>query len=194
MCKKSSFIQNKVKRRFFYMRQIMILLLVISCVACSPQNSNQKENVVKNNTQSIHFETKEQQKERLGAREKSIGEQGGYPQSHRNYNKGPDTGLYTDIFTNDESARLEEHLRTFKEVKQAQVASTEERIVIGILLSNRFQEDPNIATDIKRSVEEIVPNKTIIVYTDHIHWDRMRELRSKNIDDPDTLFDNWFGD
>ncbi|HEY4601183.1 MAG TPA: YhcN/YlaJ family sporulation lipoprotein [Cerasibacillus sp.] len=175
------------------MRQLMILLIVLSCAACS--SPNQHENAVKNNnTQPIHFETKEQQKGRLGVREKSIGEQGGYPQSYRNFNKGPDKGPYTDIFTNDESAKLEEHLRTFKEVKQAQVASTEDRIVIGVILSNRFQEDPNIATDIKRSVEEMFPNKTIIVYTDHIHWDRMRELRSKNIDNPETLFDNWFGD
>ena len=176
------------------MRRFIILLITLSCVACSPQHSSQDENAVKNNTEPIHFETKEQQRDRLGVREKSIGEQGGYPQTNRNYNKGPDKERYSDIFTNDESVRLEAHLRTFKEIKQAQVASTKDRIVIGILLNNRFQEDQNVATDIKQSVEEIVPNKTVIVYTDHIHWDRMRELRAKKIDDPETLLESWFGE
>lgn len=193
MCKKTSSIQNKNKE-VFDMRRFIIVLIALNFVACAPRYSNQNENAVKNNTEPIHFETKQQQRDRLGVRDKSIGEQGGYPQTYRDYNKGPDKERYSDIFTNAESVRLEAHLKTFKEIKQAQVASTKDRVVIGILLNNRFQEDKNVAIDIKKSVEEIVPNKTVVVYTDHIHWDRMRELRAKKVDNPETLLESWFGE
>lgn len=83
-----------------------------------------------------------------------------------------------------------------KEIKQAQVASSDERVVVGVILSNRFEAQSDIAEQIKTSVKEMAPDKTVVVYTDDIHWDRMRNLQSRikqiNIQDEPNLLEKWF--
>ncbi|TXL68082.1 hypothetical protein FHP05_03430 [Cerasibacillus terrae] len=177
-------------------KPILIVVLCFGCIACSP-DKDPKVNNETNHSQPMHYETKNEEKNRHGVREKSIGEQGGYPQSkQQEQNRGKEEGPYTDLFTNDESIKIEEHLKGMKEIKQAQVASSDERVVVGVILSNRFEAQSDIAEQIKTSVKEMAPDKTVVVYTDDIHWDRMRNLQSRikqiNIQDEPNLLEKWF--
>ncbi|WP_424474857.1 YhcN/YlaJ family sporulation lipoprotein [Oceanobacillus kimchii] len=135
------------------------------------QNNNRTESV-----QPIHFEDQEMENSN---QPESIGDQGGYIQSRQYGVNETRANHYTDAFTNEESIRLTESLRNRVDVVQAQVASTEECIVVGVILKEHADPDTGdkLVKHIERQLED--NNKEIIVYTDDIQWDRMKNLDSR---------------
>ncbi len=172
---------------------ILLFMLLIGCNAENETSEQRKDDVV----QPIHFEPKTDANNRYESKQPSIGERGGYPQSKQEGVNASDFTHYSDAFTNEESARITEELSKQKDIIQAQVASTEDRIVVAVILREHFNHD--VTQNIKQEVREIIPNtdKQVIVYTDDIEWDRMKNLdarlRAKNNgDDLETFIEDLF--
>ncbi|CDQ39451.1 YhcN/YlaJ family sporulation lipoprotein [Virgibacillus salexigens] len=159
---------------------LLSLLLVLTACATNLNEDVQEEQQQSGNTQPIHYETDQEKTERKYQREQTIGDKGGYPQTHQkkannaNYKNG-----YSDAFTNDEAIKLSNKLQNKREIVQAQVASTEKRIIVGVILAE--DERQGTANTIKQEVKKIVPDtdKEIVVYTDDVHWDSMKNLDSR---------------
>lgn len=151
-----------------------ILLLTVACSSVN-EDGNNGEGI---KTQPINYETDQERKDRLNTRDKTIGEKGGYPQSKQegvnasDFHKG-----YSDPFTNEESELISKQLKEKKEIVQVQVAATDERIIVAVILSEKA--DPEIKKTIQEEVESIAPDKQITVYTDEVHWDHMKNLDAR---------------
>src|SRR5690625_1979386 len=149
-------------------------------MAAYTNNGEEEANMDNDNvTQPIHYETEREQKDRLNVREQTIGERGGYPQSKQeNINDQDYEGGYSDIYTTDRTEEIAEYLQKKQEIVQAQVAETDDRIVIAVMLPERTRCDVDAGRLIEEEVRNILPgtNKQIIVYTDDVYWDRMKNL------------------
>ncbi|MEC5422057.1 YhcN/YlaJ family sporulation lipoprotein [Virgibacillus sp. C22-A2] len=157
-----------------------IILLILFVVGCTNADDNTQTNNEDIRTQPIHYETESEQKARKGLRDKTIGEQGGYPQSDQEgVNASDYSGGYSDVFTNEESEFLANELQAHRDIIQAQVASTEDRIIVAVMLREHSNHD--VAETIETEVREVIPetDKQIIIYTDDIYWDRMKNLDAR---------------
>ncbi|GGA69285.1 YhcN/YlaJ family sporulation lipoprotein [Ornithinibacillus halotolerans] len=157
------------------------LVFIAACGNDSEQGANE-ENL--DNIQPINYETKEEQKTRLGQNEQSIGELGGYPQSEQErVNEGDKNfgAKNEDRYTNERTYYIAEKLSERKEVVQAQVAETDKRVIVAVMTGNKYY--PDLPKSIREEVKEMIPDKEIVVYTDAAWWDRMRNLNSN----PDKL-------
>lgn len=157
---------------------IPITVILLLTVACSDVNEDAQNTREQPNTQPINYETDREQKDRLNIRDKTIGEKGGYPQSEQDGVNASDSHRgFSDAFTNEESELISKQLKEKKEIVQAQVASTDERIIVGVILSEK--SDPEIKKIIQEEVERIVPDKQVTIYTDEVHWDHMKDLDAR---------------
>lgn len=151
---------------------MVLLLLIIVLTACTNTKEEAQDNHDNNNTgiQPMHFETDKK------AENRNNGEDN---QRQQRQNKT----RYSDVFTNEESIMLSEKLEKRKGINRAQVASTDERIIVAVMLSDH--SDHNITKKIEADIKEIIPDKQIVIYTDDTHWERMKNLdarlESKNI-------------
>ncbi|PAV28927.1 hypothetical protein CIL05_13160 [Virgibacillus profundi] len=157
---------------------ISFTLLIIFTVGCANTDEDTQTTQEKINTSPINYETEQERKERLNIRDQTIGEKGGYPQSDQDgVNAGDNSGENSDAFTNEESMKISKQLKEKKEIVQAQVASTDDRIIVAVILSE--QTDPDIKQMIESEVSKTVSDKQIIVYTDEVHWDHMKNLDAR---------------
>lgn len=156
-------------------------LIFVALLAGGCSNDNGQDEASKNNNQpqTINYETQEEQNQRLDLRDQTIGEKGGYPQTDQDdLNRGDNqTGNNTDIFTNEQSKKIANRLMKRQDIKAAQVAITDDKIVVGVMLNDHSNH--NITTGIKKDVRKFEPDKTIVVYTDDNNWDRMSNLKAK---------------
>ncbi|WP_164668493.1 YhcN/YlaJ family sporulation lipoprotein [Virgibacillus doumboii] len=106
-----------------------------------------------------------------------VGKEGEYPQSDQTEMNDGDESGQSDLFTNEESVAIANHLTKKKEVIQSQVALTDNKVVVGVMLNESAPAD--MRERIKKEVQEMKPNKKVNVYTDDIYWDRMRNKDSK---------------
>src|SRR5699024_6517275 len=87
-----------------------------------------------------------------------------------------------DIFTTKESAEIADHLTKRNDVIQAQVATTEERVIVGVMLNKHDKQqtdkDQKKIAEIEKSVQKLEPYKEIIVNTDDAHWNQLKDLNS----------------
>lgn len=157
---------------------ILIIFIGTLLIGCTDDNTtnDQPSNNRTESVQPIHFEDQEMEESN---QPESIGEQGGYIQSRQYGVNETRANNYTDAFTNEESIRITESLRNRVDVVQAQVASTEDRIVVGVILKEHADPDTGdkLVKHIERQLEDT--DKEIIVYTDDIQWDRMKNLDSR---------------
>lgn len=169
-----------------------LLFTVLLASGCANDENSEARNNDGPKTQTINYETQGEQNARLGLRDQTIGEKGGYPQTDQDdLNRGDNTTSGNmDIFTNEQSKEIANHLMKHQDIKAAQVAVTDEKIVVGVMLNDHGNH--NITTDIKKEVRKLEPNKTIVVYTDDNNWDRMSNLKArlKQSNLPDDIKDN----
>ncbi|MGJ9457087.1 YhcN/YlaJ family sporulation lipoprotein [Oceanobacillus sp. CF4.6] len=162
---------------------MLFVLMIFIFAACNGEEQNTSEQSNEESVQPMHYDDKN--RDIYNVQEPSIGQRGGYPQSEQKGVNSSDFSKYSDAFTNEESIRITEELKKRKDIIQAQVASTDDRIIVAVMLREHF--DRQIPDDIEENVREIVPqtDKEIIVYTDDIQWDRMKDfdarLQSKNM-------------
>ncbi|WP_404453222.1 YhcN/YlaJ family sporulation lipoprotein [Virgibacillus necropolis] len=169
-----------------------LLFVAIVATGCANDESNEAKNDEQIQSQTINYETKNEQNDRLGLRDQTIGEKGGYEQSEqKQINRGDkQEGDNTDIFTNEQSKAISDHLRKQRDIKLAQVAVTDEKVVVAVMLDEHNNHE--ISDDIEKEVRKFEPNKTIVVYTDDNHWDRMSNLKARHKQStfPDDLKDD----
>ncbi|QKY69569.1 YhcN/YlaJ family sporulation lipoprotein [Lentibacillus sp. CBA3610] len=144
----------------------VFVLTLIGCAEYETGDNGTQDNM---NSQPIKYETQEEQDERLGT---ESDEQKTYPDNkYKDINEG-DSGKNTDKFTNEMSLSISNHLKQRHDVRQAQVAVTDEKVVVGVMLTD--QAPPDMRDLVEEEVQQLVPNKDVYVYTDDIYWDRMR--------------------
>ncbi|MFD1038604.1 YhcN/YlaJ family sporulation lipoprotein [Virgibacillus byunsanensis] len=159
-----------------YKKSITLLaLLLVFTIGCTPDtDENTQDNTENMNTQPMQYETEKERRQRLNIEDKSIGELGGYPQTQQNgLNESDDeTTRFSDEYTNEDSTEISRHLKSRKDIKQAQVAITDDRVIVAVMLDEYVGDD--ITKTIERDVRKIVSDKEIIIYTDDIYWDHRR--------------------
>lgn len=157
-----------------------ILALTMLLVGCTNTDDNTENTNENSSTQPIHYETEGEQKDRLNTRDQSIGEQGGYPQSDQEGANSSDyRGGYSDEFTNEETEKLSKQLKDRKDIVQAQVASTDGRVIVAVILKEKYT-DHDIKGSIESEVSEAIPDKEIVVYTDEVYWDQAKNLDARS--------------
>src|SRR5699024_9616532 len=131
------------------------------------------------NTQPMHYETDKEQQERHNERPETIGDRGGYPQSdQRDTNASEDRdGRTTDPYVNEATEKIYDQISDFKEIKQAQVTATDQKVIVALMLNDYNEE--TVRDKIVKEVEKVDPDKEVVIYTDDIHWNRMRNARSR---------------
>lgn len=149
-----------------YKKVMMSMLSIAILTACTNTRENAEDNNGKVDTQPINYETEGERKDRLNIPDNQKQEE--HPKQEKQN--------YSDAFTNEESVMISKTLEKRKDITQAQVASTDDRIIVAVVLSNQPKHD--IVNKIETDIKEIVPNKQIVIYTDESHWERMKNLDS----------------
>lgn len=177
-------------------------ILVFIIGGCTNTNSDgQKEtNKESPNSDPISFETQQGKKNQgKGIREHSLEEQPGYPQHDQdNVNHGEANRNNADIFTTQEAEEISRHLTKRRDITQAQVATTEDRVIIGLILKKQQTGNQQLIDNIEKEVQQFAPDKEIIVYTDDTHWNKMKNLdrglkRNNSGEDVESYIENFFG-
>lgn len=156
---------------------LLTVLLVGGCSTDDDQNNEASQN--NDQPQTINYETKGEQNERLGLRNQTTGEEGSDPRTEQDkYNRGDNTtGSNTDMFTTKQSKQIADRLMERQDIKSAQVAITDEKVIVGVMLNDHSDHD--VIKGIKEEVREFENDKTIVVYTDDNNWDRANNLKAR---------------
>src|SRR5699024_10112302 len=129
----------------------------------------------------INYEPKKEQQDRLENRKNPPSKQK-HQQNQERYHADQSGNDNMDIFTTKESAEIADQLTQRNDVIQAQVATTEDRVIVGVMLNkhDKQQADKNQkkVAEIEKAVQKIEPQKEIIVYTDDAHWNQLKDLNS----------------
>ncbi|WP_284139709.1 MULTISPECIES: YhcN/YlaJ family sporulation lipoprotein [unclassified Virgibacillus] len=157
---------------------IWMTLVITVLVACDGDTSVKKTKENDSEAAPIHYETEQEQQERLGSHQSDKHERDAYPQQEeKSLNGGDRTGSYTDKYTTEDGVRVADHLMNMKEVKVAQVAITKDKVIVAVRLAEGV--DPTIQKNIEREVSKFISDKPIVIYTDDNHWDRIRNMNSR---------------
>ncbi|MRH42998.1 hypothetical protein GH741_09900 [Aquibacillus halophilus] len=108
-------------------------------------------------------------------------------------------GSYTQSFFNQDSETISKVVNELEEVRMSQTIVTDKQIIISaMLMQEHYDEDTeHIVNKISNRASQTIPNKEVIVYTDAIYWNKMRDLNSKikfddNPDQTQYHLDNFF--
>lgn len=157
------------------MQVVKILCLpfiAVFLVGCAGGNDNAADNEDNLNSEPIHYETEKERNDGHDNGPDSIAEQGGYEQSERHRLNMGDRDAKTDIYTNEFTMSITEQLRQNKNVKQVQVAATDKKVIVGVQVNEYAAK--GIKKTIKKEVKKMVPERKVVIYTDRIYWDKMR--------------------
>lgn len=167
---------------------IIMLLLVIGCTPSVLDKSAERDSDT--NTERITYENQEE-------RNKDSTSFTGYEKSKRRLEqfKDDDDHPLTDQYVNEKTREISNHLQSLQAVNSAQVAETDDRIVIGVILNNHA--DQHIGNMIESEVRKYVNDKDVVVYTDDTYWYKQRNLKAKSNatqigEDLEEIFDNFF--
>jgi|SRR5690625_2739515 len=167
------------------MRMNMIVTLVILTVfvgGCTNMNSDGKRETTQENpnTHPINYEPKKEQQDRLEDRVNPPSKQKHQQNQERYADQIGNEDM--DIFTTKESAEIADHLTKRNDVIQAQVATTDDRVIVGVMLNKHDKQqadkDQKKIAEIEKAVQKLEPDKEIIVYTDDAHWNQLKDLNS----------------
>jgi len=84
----------------------------------------------------------------------------------------------SDLYTNEETDKISEHLMRLREINVAQVAETDTKVIVAVMLNNHA--DQHIANWIEEEASQFVNDKEIVVYTDDVYWYQHRNLDAKS--------------
>ncbi|GAA0601596.1 hypothetical protein GCM10009001_17990 [Virgibacillus siamensis] len=156
-----------------WMKTLSTLLLATILAGCAGITDNAADNEDDLSSEPIHYETENERNDRLNNGPDSIAEQGGYEQSDQDRLNMGDRDAQTDLYTNEFTMSISEQLKQNKNIKQAQVTATDKKIVVGVLLNEYAPK--GMKQSIKKEVKQMVPERKVVVYTDRIYWDKMRD-------------------
>ncbi|WLV23673.1 YhcN/YlaJ family sporulation lipoprotein [Aciduricibacillus chroicocephali] len=75
--------------------------------------------------------------------------------------------------TNEQTNRIAKRLGKEKDIKAAQVAMNEKKVMIGLMLQKKIS--PDLKEKVTRIVNEMEPGKEVVIYTDNIDWNRRKD-------------------
>lgn len=154
------------------------LLILFGCSNTNDTGQNAEQDN-HSETQPIHYETDKEQRERQNERPQSIGDLGGYPQSDQrdtNASEGRHED-FSDPYVNEATGKIYDRISRFKEIKQAQIAATDNKVIVALMLNDYNEE--NVRDKIVKEVRKIEPDKEVVIYTDDIHWNRVNNMRAR---------------
>lgn len=174
---------------FFIVSLSITLLFATGCDQFISNESMENNNDV--NTELITYENEE-------GKNKGPTNFDGYEKSKQRRERLQDDSNQpiTDQYTNAETNRIAEHLMTLDEINRAQVVSTDDRIVVGVILN--LHDDQHIGNMIEEEVRELITDdRDIVVYTDEKYWYQRRNLDAKGRatqigEDLEDILDNFF--
>lgn len=143
---------------------IIMSFIFVFLTACTNARDNTESNKENTNTEPINYEMEGEREERLNIQGND--KQKTYPEQR-----------YSDAFTNEESIMLSKELERRRDVTKAQVASTDDRVIVAVMLQDHA--DHNITKKLRKEIEKMIPDKQVIIYTDDTHWDRMKNIDAK---------------
>lgn len=111
---------------------------------------------------------------------------------NQNDENEPDTNNSHDpnknFYTNDTTEKIKNILKDRSDIREAQVASTDTRVMIALQLSHHADRD-DILDSVENDVKDIASDKEMVIYTDDAYWNRMKDRSSKfrNLTDDDVI-------
>ncbi|MCT2537978.1 YhcN/YlaJ family sporulation lipoprotein [Aquibacillus koreensis] len=188
------------------MKKLIIYLVIgLLCstvlVGCLVKEGAQNDNIGGNDDLQddypIAYNTQQEEAERNGTNVNNPPER-----NREHYLEGFTTGLkkpdnqntkYTEQFYNEESQKVSEAVNKIEAVSITQVFSTEDQIFVSPLLEQTEYKDQDdvdrIVEQVRKQVRQIVPDKEIVIYTDDIYWNEMRNINARNVENPDEARD-----
>ncbi|MFZ3576420.1 YhcN/YlaJ family sporulation lipoprotein [Virgibacillus sp. DJP39] len=160
---------------------VCLLFIVIVMTACSDgENSAADNNNNEPQSQPLNYENETEKNRRLGLRDQTIGEKGGYSQSDQKLINRGDVGANNkDIYTNEKSQEIVKYLMDRHGIKVAQVAITDEKIIVAVMFDDRTGTNDAIADVIEKEVRKFDASKQIVVYTDQSNWEQVKDLKAR---------------
>lgn len=161
---------------------VALFILTVFVTGCTNMNSDEKQETTQENpnTHPINDEPKKEQKDRLEDRVNPPSKQKHQQNQERYADQMGNDDM--DIFTTKESAEIADMLTKRNDVIQAQVATTKDRVIVGVMLNkyNKQQADGDQKkiAEIEKAVQKVEPEKEIVVYTDDAHWNQLKDLNS----------------
>lgn len=153
------------------MRVILLIVFAIILSACQMNDEGRKDSNKQFQTERIHHDPEQTNDENRDVKDSPMKQ---YLQSdEKGIGKG---GTQRKLFQSDESLKITQILSERDDVKQAQVATTDNEVAAFVLL--RDYQNPDIAESLEADVEKIAPQKDIFIYTDKTHWNRLKDLDS----------------
>lgn len=118
----------------------------------------------------------------------------GYQQSKqrlRNFGKSKNKQT-KDEYVNKRTKDITNYLNAKDDINRAQVAETDDLIVVGVILSEYAEKDiaDELADDVKDMIQE---DKDVIVYTDYTYWyERIDQDASEGATELGNMLENLF--
>ncbi|MEW9675883.1 YhcN/YlaJ family sporulation lipoprotein [Lentibacillus sp. L22] len=158
------------------------LLLLFGCSNTNTDNNGTAQND-NPKTQSINYETNHERNDRLGINDQSIGDRGGYPQNDQSGTNASNghKGKYSDNYVNEKSDQIYQRLINYREIKQAQVAIADDKVIVALMLND--YNDQNVRDLVVNEVKKVEPDKEVVIYTDDIHWNRVQNMKARGSTD-----------
>ncbi|WP_407269578.1 YhcN/YlaJ family sporulation lipoprotein [Radiobacillus sp. PE A8.2] len=88
---------------------------------------------------------------------------------------------YSKSFYNETSQQIAEFVNQMNEVKLTQAFLREDSVIVAVMLDQRYYDEDiaPIINEIEKRVGLIVTDKEVIIQTDAIYWNQMRDLDAK---------------
>lgn len=164
----------------FKWKPLLILgVLFFMLVGCQNGEENAEldhsENYNENETQPVRFDSRHEGMQRNTGPYSQYMRQEQFPRTKKTeYDTGD---RVTDPYMNEEAVYIRNQLIKRNEIVNAHVSSTEDRIVVVVMLEPHFNhESKPTEKDIEEFVNDLVPTieKDIVVYTDNTEWDKRK--------------------
>ncbi|MHA6252133.1 YhcN/YlaJ family sporulation lipoprotein [Oceanobacillus sp. CAU 1775] len=102
---------------------------------------------------------------------------------------------YTDPYTTEESQRIAKELMKNRDIVMTEVRVIDDQVFVALRLRDNVfgrNHDMNVVPEIEEQVQEMIndENKRVIVFSDHSHWQRLKEHHAKP--QIDSIFNDFF--
>lgn len=151
-------------------KMLSVFLIMFIAIGCTNNNDAQMDN--NNNKEPMQISNRDDNQSDPYDVEKS---------PNKKYYQSDERGIgedaeNQDIFSSEESLMVQQHLQKRKDVRQAQVATFEDRVIAFVMLNP--QQNDQTDSEIKDETQRLIPEKEIVIYTDEYHWNRMKDLKA----------------
>ncbi len=162
-----------------WIKRITIIGALLFAVGCSSNKEAQNMGVTEIDPQMTDAKRKGVLTEKLRYNEQTDITKGENPAKvERKYNTGQPSDRNQAEFTNDKTAEISKKIAERVDVKQAQIAMTDDRIIVALMLHHKA--DPKVLDEIKAEVTKMAPGKEIVMYTDTDYWSKKKDMTGRN--------------